>query len=222
MPLTGTYEPSPSDWAREQAERFEASGGTEGSSMRGMSIIVLTSVGAKTGKLRKTPLMRVEHDGEYAVVASLGGAPNNPVWYHNLKKNPHVELQDGAVKRDYIAREVTGPEKALWWDHAVGPFPDYAEYQKKTTRQIPVFVLTPMSDADAKTASGAESHGPATISSGNKSSICCAAAMPTCRSPRRSRISRRLRSTSGRRTSRTPFGICSSTCGSPGPTSSPT
>src|SRR5689334_22308581 len=133
MPLTGTYEPSPSDWSREQAERFEHSGGREGNALRGMPIIVLTSVGAKSGKLRKTPLMRVEHDGEYAVVASLGGAPNNPVWYHNLKANPHVELQDGSVKRDYIAREVTGPEKALWWDRAVAAYPDYADYQKKTT-----------------------------------------------------------------------------------------
>ena len=148
MPLSGTYEPSPSDWAREQADRFEASGGAEGN-MDGMSIIVLTSVGAKSGKLRKTPLMRVEHNGEYAVVASLGGAPNNPVWYHNLKKNPHVELQDGSVKRDYIAREVTGPEKDVWWERAVAAYPDYADYQKKTTRQIPVFVLTPMQDANS-------------------------------------------------------------------------
>lgn len=155
MPLTGTYEPSPSDWAREQADRFEESGGADGNTLRGMPIIVLTSVGAKSGKLRKTPLMRVEHNGDYAVVASLGGAPNNPVWYHNLKKNPHVELQDGAVKRDYVAREATGPEKALWWDRAVAAYPDYADYQKKTTRQIPVFVLTPMNDANAKTASGA-------------------------------------------------------------------
>ncbi len=155
MPLTGTYEPSPSDWAREQAERFESSGGAEGNTLRGMPIVVLTSVGAKSGKLRKTPLMRVEHNGEYAVVASIGGAPNNPVWYYNLKKNPHVELQDGAVKRDYIAREVTGPEKAVWWERAVAAYPDYADYQKKTTRQIPVFVLTPMSDADARTAPGA-------------------------------------------------------------------
>lgn len=144
MPLTGEYAPSTSDWAREQAEQFEASNGAEGGSMRGMPIIVLTSVGAKSGKLRKTPLMRVEHDGEYAVVASLGGAPQNPVWYYNLKKNPHVELQDGPTKKDYQAREVTGDEKRVWWDRAVEAFPDYADYQKKTDRQIPVFVLTPM------------------------------------------------------------------------------
>ena len=148
MPLSGTYEPSPSDWARDHVERFEASGGTLEDTPRGMSIIVMTSIGARSGKLRKTPLMRVEHDGEYAVVASLGGAPKHPVWYHNLKKNPHVELQDGPVKRDYRAREVTGAEKAVWWDRAVAAFPDYADYQQKTTREIPVFVLTPTTRAD--------------------------------------------------------------------------
>jgi deazaflavin-dependent oxidoreductase (nitroreductase family) len=143
MPLQGEYAPSTSDWARNQAEEFEASGGTK-NGMNGMSIVLLTSVGAKTGKLRKTPLMRVEHDGEYAVVASLGGAPNNPVWYHNLKKNPHVELQDGPVKKDYIAREVSGEERDVWWERSVAAFPDYADYQKKTERVIPVFVLTEM------------------------------------------------------------------------------
>ena len=141
MPLQGEYAPSTSDWARNQAEEFEASGGTK-NGMNGMAIVVVTSVGAKTGKLRKTPLMRVEHDGEYAVVASLGGAPNNPVWYYNLKKNPHVELQDGPVKKDYIAREVSGEERDFWWDRSVAAFPDYANYQKKTDRVIPVFVLT--------------------------------------------------------------------------------
>ena len=144
MPLTGEYEPSTSDWAREQAERYEASGGTEAATLRGQPVIVLTSVGAQTGKLRKTALMRVEHDGEYAVVASLGGAPKHPVWYYNLKKQPHVELQDGPVTRDYIAREVTGDEKALWWERAVAVWPSYADYQTKTTREIPVFVLTPL------------------------------------------------------------------------------
>jgi deazaflavin-dependent oxidoreductase (nitroreductase family) len=103
-------------------------------------------VGAKTGKIRKTPLMRVEHGGTYAVVASLGGAPQHPVWYHNLKANPHVELQDRATKRDYIAREVFGDEKALWWERAVSTWPDYANYQRKTKRQIPVFVLEPATD----------------------------------------------------------------------------
>jgi deazaflavin-dependent oxidoreductase (nitroreductase family) len=148
MPLSGTYEPSPSDWAREHVQRFEESGGNPGNTPGGQPIIVMTSVGARSGKLRKTPLMRVEHDGEYAVVASLGGAPKHPVWYHNLKQNPHVELQDGPVKRDYRAREVTGEEKAVWWERAVAAFPDYAEYQKKTTREIPVFVLTPMTEAE--------------------------------------------------------------------------
>lgn len=144
MPLVGEYEPSTSDWARKQAELFEGSNGDKGGELRGMPIIVLTSVGAKSGKLRKTALMRVEHEGEYAVVASLGGAPKHPVWYHNLKKNPLVELQDESVKRDYNAREVAGDEKAIWWERAVAAYPDYADYQAKTTREIPVFVLTPV------------------------------------------------------------------------------
>ncbi|MEU8615846.1 nitroreductase family deazaflavin-dependent oxidoreductase [Actinoplanes sp. NPDC048791] len=146
MPLTGEYAPSPEDWAREQAEKFEASGGTEAADLQGRPIILLTSVGAKTGKIRKTPLMRVEHDGEYAVVASRGGAPTHPVWYWNLVKNPQVELQDGNVKRDYQAREVSGEERAVWWERAVEAWPPYAEYQTKTDRIIPVFVLTPISD----------------------------------------------------------------------------
>ncbi|OBH09827.1 nitroreductase family deazaflavin-dependent oxidoreductase [Mycobacterium sp. E3247] len=144
MPLSGEYAPSPWDWAREQAEKYEQSGGTEATDMKGKPIIVLTTIGAKTGKLRKTPLMRVEHGGEYAIVASLGGAPKHPVWYHNVVKNPRVELQDGAVTREYDAREVFGDEKAVWWERAVEAWPDYAEYQKKTDRQIPVFVLTPV------------------------------------------------------------------------------
>ena len=141
MPLEGDYAPSTSDWARTQAELFEATDGAEGAELRGMPVIVLTSIGAKTGMLRKTALMRVEHEGEYAVVASLGGAPKHPVWYFNLVKNPHVELQDGAEKTDYVAREVTGAEKALWWERAVAAYPPYAEYQDKTDRQIPLFVL---------------------------------------------------------------------------------
>jgi deazaflavin-dependent oxidoreductase (nitroreductase family) len=144
MALTGEYAPGTSERTRQQIELFEASNGTQGADMAGHPIIVLTSVGAKTGKLRKTALMRVEHDGEYAVVASLGGAPQNPRWYYNLKKNPHVELQDGASKRDYSAREVTADEKALWWSRAVEAWPDYAKYQQRTSREIPVFVLTPL------------------------------------------------------------------------------
>jgi F420H(2)-dependent quinone reductase len=144
MPLTGEYAPSAAPWAREQVDLYERSGGTEGTEMGGKPVIILTSVGASTGKLRKTPLMRVEHDGEYAVVASLGGAPRHPVWYYNLTANPHVELQDGPVKKDYRAREATGAERALWWDRAVAAWPDYAGYQKKTSRTLPVFVLTPI------------------------------------------------------------------------------
>ena len=144
MPLTGEYEPSTSDWARENAEKYMESGGTEGTEMQGKPVILLTTVGAKSGKIRKTPLMRVEHDGEYAIVASLGGAPKNPVWYYNVKANPRVELQDGPVTKDYEAREVFGDEKAPWWERAVAAWPDYANYQKKTDRQIPVFVLTPV------------------------------------------------------------------------------
>jgi deazaflavin-dependent oxidoreductase (nitroreductase family) len=143
MPLTGEYQPSPTDWAREQVELFERTGGAEGNTLRGRPIIVLTSLGAKSGKIRKTPLMRVEHDGEYAVVASLGGAPQHPVWYHNLVANPHVELQDGPVKKDYTAREVFGEERETWWKRAVATWPDYDQYTKKTDRTIPVFVLTP-------------------------------------------------------------------------------
>ncbi|MDJ0361015.1 nitroreductase family deazaflavin-dependent oxidoreductase [Rhodococcus sp. H29-C3] len=141
MPLTGEYEPSTSDWARKQAELLEESGGTQGTSMNGMPVVLLTTKGNKTGKLRKTPLMRVEHDGEYAVVASLGGAPKHPVWYYNVVADPNVELQDGTDKADYVAREVTGEDKAVWWERAVAAYPDYADYQKKTDRDIPVFVL---------------------------------------------------------------------------------
>jgi F420H(2)-dependent quinone reductase len=146
MPLEGEYAPGTSAWARKQAEEYEASDGSKAADLRGKPIIVLTSVGAKTGKLRKTALMRVEHDGDYAVVASKGGAAKNPVWYHNLKHNPHVELQDGDAKRDYVAREVTGDEKADWWRRAVEVWPDYDGYQNKTSRPIPVFVLEPLED----------------------------------------------------------------------------
>jgi deazaflavin-dependent oxidoreductase (nitroreductase family) len=147
MPLTGEYAPSTSAWARKQAERYEATNGEQAGKIGGSPVIVLTSVGAKSGKLRKTALMRVEHDGIYAVVASLGGASRNPVWYHNLKANPHVELQDGPSKRDYMAREVTGEEKSVWWERAVKTFSAYATYQTRTKRQIPVFVLEPIDEA---------------------------------------------------------------------------
>lgn len=146
MPLTGEYRPSTAEWARRQAETFESSGGAEANMMRGKPIIVLTTVGARTGALRKTALMRVEHDGRYAVVASKGGAPTEPKWASNMRKNPHVELQDGAVKRDYTARETAGAERDAWWARAVEAWPDYAEYQKKTDRVIAVFVLEPHED----------------------------------------------------------------------------
>lgn len=141
MPLEGEYEPSPAAWVRDQVELYESSGGTEGTTMRDLPVIILTTKGAKSGKLRKSPLMRVEHDGAYAAVASLGGAPKHPVWYHNVQADPHVELQDGPQKWDMTAREVTGDEKAAWWERAVAAYPDYADYQEKTDRVIPVFVL---------------------------------------------------------------------------------
>lgn len=146
MPLQGDYAPSTSDWARKQAELIEASGGTEGLTLQntGRPVIVLTTLGAKSGKLRKTALMRVEHEGVYAVVASRGGAPQHPQWYFNLVANPLVELQDETEKHDYRAREVHGDEKALWWERAVAAYPPYADYQEKTERQIPVFVLEPV------------------------------------------------------------------------------
>jgi F420H(2)-dependent quinone reductase len=149
MPLSGEYAPSSDSRSRRQAERYEESQGAEAGDLRGRPIVVLTSVGAKTGKLRKTALMRVEHEGVYAVVASLGGAARNPVWYANLKRHPHVELQDGPVKRDYRAREVSGDEKATWWARAVETWPDYARYQQRTEREIPVFVLEPIHERRA-------------------------------------------------------------------------
>jgi deazaflavin-dependent oxidoreductase (nitroreductase family) len=144
MPLIGEYEPSPSAWVRDQVELYESSGGKEGTTLRDVPVIILTTKGVKSGKIRKSPLMRVEYDGSYAAVASLGGAPKHPVWYYNVVADPHVELQDGAVKQDMTAREVTGEEKAQWWERAIAAWPDYAEYQRKTDRQIPVFVLEPL------------------------------------------------------------------------------
>jgi deazaflavin-dependent oxidoreductase (nitroreductase family) len=144
MPLQGEVELSPTGWVREHTEKILRSSTTEGVEIMGRPVILLTTRGAKSGKLRKVPLMRVEHDGRYAIVASLGGAPQHPVWYHNVKADPHVELQDGTVTRDYRAREMVGEEKTVWWDRAVAAYPEYAEYQKKTSRQIPVFVLEPV------------------------------------------------------------------------------
>lgn len=146
MPLQGEYEPSPTEWVRHQVEEYESSGGTRGTTMRGLPVIILTSVGAKSGKLRKTPLMRVEKGGEYLVAASKGGADTHPVWYHNLIANPHVELQDGPVRKDYDAVELSGAERQEWWDRAVAEFPDYAEYQQNTDRVIPILLLRPRSE----------------------------------------------------------------------------
>lgn len=143
MPLQGEYEPSPADWVRDQVDEYERSGGTSATTLRGVPVVVITSVGANSKKLRKNPVMRVEHDGVYVVVASKGGTPQNPDWYRNLVEHPLVELQDGASKADYTAREASGDERALWWKRAVEVWPDYASYQTKTDRQIPVFVLEP-------------------------------------------------------------------------------
>jgi F420H(2)-dependent quinone reductase len=150
MPLQGQYAPGKSAWAREQAERFEASNGAEKATLQGKPIVVVTSVGAKTGQLRKTALMRVEHDGRYAIVASRGGAAKHPRWYFNIKANPHVELQDGPARGDYRAHEARDAERAEWWERAVKAWPAYQSYQEKTTREIPVFVLEPIEPAGSR------------------------------------------------------------------------
>ncbi|MDO8731284.1 MAG: nitroreductase family deazaflavin-dependent oxidoreductase [Actinomycetota bacterium] len=142
MPLQGEYEPSPVRFVREQVALIESSGGTEGTKHpEGYPVIVLTTLGAKSGKIRKSALMRVEHEGKYAVVASMGGAPTNPTWYNNLLTNPNVELQDGPSKQDYTAHLAEGEEREVWWERSVDAFPPYAEYQTRTDRQIPVFIL---------------------------------------------------------------------------------
>jgi deazaflavin-dependent oxidoreductase (nitroreductase family) len=148
MPLTGEYEPSPQQWVRDQVELYESSGGTEGTTLldTGLAVVIVTNRGVSSGKLRKTPLMRVEHEGTYALVASQGGAPTHPHWYANLVADPHVELQDGPRKWDLVAREVEGDERALWWERAVAAYPSYADYQEATERVIPVLVLEPPSD----------------------------------------------------------------------------
>jgi len=143
MPLQGEYAPSSAKWVRDQVQEYESSGGTAGTTLRGVPTIVVTSMGSASGKLRKNPVMRVEHDGAYVAVASKGGAPENPTWYYNLTEHPLVELQDGTSKGDYSARVLDGDERALWWDRAVAVWPDYAEYQTKTDRQIPLFLLEP-------------------------------------------------------------------------------
>jgi deazaflavin-dependent oxidoreductase (nitroreductase family) len=145
MPVDEQYEPSPQAWVREQVEEYEGSGGTRGTTLRdtGLPVVIITNRGVRSGKVRKTPVMRVEHDGRYAAVASQGGAPEHPAWYHNLRAHPHVQLQDGPAKWEMTAREVTGSERDQWWERAVAAYPPYAEYQRKTSRVIPVFVLEP-------------------------------------------------------------------------------
>jgi deazaflavin-dependent oxidoreductase (nitroreductase family) len=145
MPLQGEYEPPAAEWVREQVEEYESSGGTRGVMLQGRPTVIITSKGARSGKLRKNPVMRVEHDGAYLAVASKGGAPDNPSWYRNLAEHPLVELQDATAKGDYTARELSGDERTTWWKRAVEAFPNYAEYQEKTDRQIPVFLLEPVS-----------------------------------------------------------------------------
>jgi len=148
MPLHGDYEPSSRGWVREQVETYESSGGTQGLTLRdtGLPVVVVTSLGASSGKLRKNPLMRVEHAGRYLAVGSQGGAPTDPHWVRNLREHPTVELQDGTNKWEMTARELSGDERSQWWDRAVEAFPSYADYQKKTERLIPIFVLEPVAD----------------------------------------------------------------------------
>ena len=145
-PIEGEYEPSPVGWVRDQVERYERTGGQEANTLldTGMPVIIVTTRGGKSGKVRKTPLMRVEQSGEYALVASMGGAPKHPVWYHNLKSGPSaVTIQDGPAPFDVSVRELEGDERSLWWDRAVAAFPPYAEYQQRTERVIPVFLAQP-------------------------------------------------------------------------------
>lgn len=144
-PFDGEYEPPAQGWVRRQVEQYEASGGTEANTLldTGLPVVITTSVGAKSGKVRKAPLMRVEHDGAYALVASKGGTPENPAWYHNLVALPLVRIQDGPVPADYDVRELDGEERETWWERAVAAFPPYADYQAKTERRIPVLLATP-------------------------------------------------------------------------------
>jgi len=146
MSIEGEYEPSPSEWVRNQVAEYESSGGQKGNTLldTGLPVIIVTTRGNKSGKVRKTPLMRVEHEGEYALVASKGGAPEHPVWYYNLVSDPDsVAIQDGPTPVDVSVRQISGDEKQRWWERAVAAYPPYAEYQEKTDRQIPVFVAIP-------------------------------------------------------------------------------
>lgn len=143
MAIDGEYVPSTAAWVRDQVEEYEGSGGTAGTTLRetGLPVVIVTNRGARTGAVRKTPLMRVEHEGVYAAVGSKGGAAENPVWVYNLRKNPQVVLRDGADSWEMTAREISGDERAAWWERSVAAYPPYAEYQQKTDRLIPVFLL---------------------------------------------------------------------------------
>jgi deazaflavin-dependent oxidoreductase (nitroreductase family) len=143
MSIEGEYVPSTRAWVRDQVTEYEGSGGTAGTTLgdTGLPVVIVTNRGAKTGAVRKTPLMRVEHEGSYAAVGSVGGGPKNPVWVYNLRANPQVVVQDGPDVYELTARELDGDERALWWERSVAAFPDYAAYEKKTDRLIPVFVL---------------------------------------------------------------------------------
>lgn len=145
MPLQGEYAEEKTGWVKDQLAKIDESGTTESVDVMGMPVVVYTMRGAKSGKLRRVPLMRVEHDGVYAAVASKGGAPEHPAWYHNITAHPEVEVQDGTTKHDAVAREITGAERDEWWERAVAAFPSYAEYQTKTDRQIPVLLIEPAS-----------------------------------------------------------------------------
>jgi len=146
MPLEGEYEPSTWDWVREQVETYERTAGREADTLRdtGRPVIIATCRGRRSGKLRKLALMRVEHDGEYALVASKGGSPDQPGWYHNLVAEPHVLIQDGPAPHDFVVEVVEGPERQTWWERSVAVYPPYAEYQEQTDRVIPVFVARPL------------------------------------------------------------------------------
>ncbi|MFI6080800.1 nitroreductase family deazaflavin-dependent oxidoreductase [Streptomyces sp. NPDC051217] len=144
MPSNAEYEPSASDIARNQVALFESSNGTEGNTISGRPVVILTMRGKRTAKIRKTPVMRVEDAGRYALVASLGGAPRHPAWYHNVVSHPRVTLQDGPRRGEYLAHEAEGQERDEWWKRAVEAFPEYAEYQRSTDRVIPVLVLEPV------------------------------------------------------------------------------
>jgi deazaflavin-dependent oxidoreductase (nitroreductase family) len=144
MPLEGEYEPSPQQWVRDQVELYERTGGREGGTLRdtGLPVVVFSTRGAKSGKVRKQPLMKVEHDGAYLMVGSQGGAPTDPAWVANVRKAPdQVTVQDGPEPWDGVARELSGDERDEWWERAVAAFPNYADYQKKTDRQIPIFLV---------------------------------------------------------------------------------